>query len=260
MKKLAPFITLIIGLIAWQAIIECSKIPPYLLPSPLAVWQRALSKHESLLSAFSLTGLAAMSGFLLSLIIGFCSALAFASSRWLERGLFPYAIFFQTVPIVAISPLIILWVGQGLVGIITVAFIISIFPIVSNTTTGLTRCPKLQRELFELHSASKWQTLIKLQIPNAMPHLLAGARVSSGLSVIGAIVGEFSAGFGSDHFGLGYLILFSSGQLKTDLLFACIIMSTLLGFLVFSFVHHGGSWLLKTFHLESSQHIDASTT
>jgi NitT/TauT family transport system permease protein len=226
-------------------------IPSFLLPSPLEVCSVGFEKLPELAMAFMLTGGAALAGLLLSCFLGYGIGLGFALWNLLKRGLFPFAIFFQTVPIVAIAPLIILWVGHGFFGVVAVATIISIFPIINGATLGLTQIPKDQMHLFQLYGASSLQILSKLRVPHSVPMVVANAKVSSGLAVIGAIVGEFSAGFGSDHFGLGYLILLSSGQLKTSYLFACIVTSTLLGFALLSLVQWLGHALLHKFHLQS---------
>jgi NitT/TauT family transport system permease protein len=147
--------------------------------------------------------------------------------------LFPYAIFLQTVPIVAVAPLIVIWFGAGFPSVVLVSFVLSVFPILSNAVTGLVRVDPELLELFQIHNATRWQILTKLRLPHAVPMVVAGAKVSSGLTVIGAIVGEFFAGYGAQTPGLGYLILQSSGQLRTELLFACVAASTLLGLSVF---------------------------
>ena len=171
-------------------------------------------------------------------------AVLFSQSRILERSLYPYAIFLQTVPIVAIAPLIVLWIGHGLYGIVAVSFIISLFPIIVNTTAGLTSTSAELLELFALNGASRWQTLTKLRIPNAVPSMLTGAKISCGLSVIGAIVGEFFVGHTTTHYGLGYLVLSTSQNLKTAHLFAAVIASALLGIALFGIVTLTGSTLL----------------
>jgi len=232
-------------LLVWWGIQLALDLPPYLLPDPWTVLGVLVDDWPQIATASLLTGAAALGGFFLSLVVGCLCGLAFARFSYLEKAFFPYAVFFQTVPVVAVAPLVILWVGHGFWGVVTVAFIISLFPIISGATLGLTRIPPQQIELFRLYGASPSQTLLKLQIPNALGQLLAGARVSSGLCVIGAIVGEFSAGFGTGHYGLGYLILFSSGQLKTPLLLASILASTFLGFVLFTMIHHLGGWCLK---------------
>lgn len=251
----APMVALVMMLLFWWGVQVLLDLPPYLLPDPWTVFGVLLERWQDIGKATMLTGAASLGGLALSLFVGCLAGLTFARFQWLEKGLFPYAVFFQTVPVVAVAPLVILWVGHGFLGVITVAFIISIFPIVSGATLGLTRIPHQQIELFRLYGASRVQTLLKLQIPNAMEQVLAGARVSSGLCVIGAIVGEFSAGFGTGNHGLGYLILFSSGQLKTPLLLASILASTFLGFLLFSLVHHVGGWWLKSLRYVQGEEI-----
>ena len=232
-------------LFSWHAIVKFFAIPPFLLPSPLLVANAVFLHAERLIDATFLTAIGSLTGFLLSFGFGFCVALLFSQSRIIERGLYPYAIFLQTVPIVAVAPLIVLWIGYGLQGVVAVSFIISLFPIIANTTAGLTQVDPRLIDLFELNNANRWQILFKLRVPNAVPSMLTGARISSGLSVIGAIVGEFFAGYGTDDFGLGYLIIQTSGQAKTDYLFACILFCTVLGLTIFTAVGFSSHYLLK---------------
>jgi len=210
--------------------------PPYLIPQPIAVGQAALSNLGTLVSATLLTASGSLAGFALSLVLGTLIAFLFSQSVLIQRAAYPYAIFLQTVPIVAIAPLIILWVGHGFAGIAVTAFIVSLFPIVTNGTAGLTSLDRNAVELFEVNNASRWQLLWRLRLPNSVPHLITGAKTASGLSVIGGIVGEFFAGYGSDRFGLGYYIFQTSAQLKTADLFAAIISSTMLGWIAFGIV------------------------
>ena len=223
-------------LATWHLAVSWSGVPPYLLPGPLRVATAIGANFGKLVDAVLLTATGALAGFLLSCVVGIATGLRFSQSRVIERSLYPYAIFLQTVPIVAIAPLIILWIGYGLQGVVAVAFIISLFPMVANTTTGTTSLRPDLVDLFRLNNASRWQMLVRLRLPHAVPNILTGARVSSGLSVIGAIVGEFFAGYGTEDFGLGYLIIQANGQAKTDLLFAAILFSTLLGLAIFTVV------------------------
>lgn len=233
---LPPLATLLFVIGAWHGLVQALGLQPYILPGPADVG-RAISTHfDSLLHAAGLTAQAALSGFLLSFIVGFAISVLFSQSEWIERSLYPYAIFLQTVPIVAIAPLIVMWIGHGLVGVIAVSFIISLFPIVANTTAGLTSVAAPLRDLFALQDASRWQRLWKLQVPHAVPAMLTGARISCGLSVIGAIVGEFFAGYGTQDHGLGYLIILTNAQTKTPYLFASVLFSTGLGLLFFGAV------------------------
>lgn len=220
----------------WHGAVVLLQIPAYLLPGPVDVGQAVSKNLSALLSATALTAQAAVSGFLLSFVVGFVVAVLFSQSRLVERTLYPYAIFLQTVPIVAIAPLILLWIGHGLVGILAVSFIISLFPIIANTTAGLTSVDTELLDLFALNEASRWQVLTKLQVPHAVPAMLTGARISCGLSVIGAIVGEFFAGYGTQNFGLGYLITMTNSQTKTPYLFASVLFCTALGLIFFAAV------------------------
>ncbi|NKB68054.1 MAG: ABC transporter permease subunit [Candidatus Latescibacteria bacterium] len=231
---LPPLLCFALVILAWHLAVDLLAIKPFLLPGPLDV-AGAMAKHANqLLTGAWLTLSSALTGFILSFLCGVLIALLFSQSRLIERSLYPYAIFLQTVPIVAIAPLIVLWIGHGFYGVVAVSFIISLFPVIVNTTTGLTSVEPALLDLFALNNANRWQLLTKLRLPHAVPHMLTGAKISSGLSVIGAIVGDFFAGFSTDDFGLGYYILMTNAQGKTDFLFACIVFCTLLGLAIFT--------------------------
>ena len=225
-----------IFLLLWHLAVVFFRVEPFLLPGPARVAEAVTRHLHPLLHAARLTATGALGGFALSLAVGFLVALLFSQSRVIERSLYPYAIFLQTVPIVALAPLIILWIGHGMWGVVAVSFILSLFPVIANTTTGLTAVHPDLLDLFALNDATALQVMVKLRIPNAVPHFLDGARISCGLSVIGAIVGEFFAGYGAEDFGLGYLIILTNAQTKTDYLFASILFSTLLGLSFFAVV------------------------
>lgn len=231
---LGLFVVVILG---WQLVTSVGDVPAYLFPSPWKVLQAARDKRPELMQALLITGSAASLGFLSSLGAGFVISLAFSQSPLIRRSCYPYAIFLQTVPIVAIAPLIINWFGFGFHSVVIVSFMIGLFPIITNTTTGMLAVDRRFLELFEIYNASRWQLLWKLRVPNCVPFLVAGAKTSSGLAVIGAIVGEFFVGFGSQSHGLGYYIMLSSGQLKTDVLFAAVLTCTLLGLSVFVLIN-----------------------
>jgi NitT/TauT family transport system permease protein len=233
------FVTLWHGAVVWFG------IPQFLVPRPSAVWEAAYESRQELFRGALLTGRAAVSGFIASLLAGVIIAFIFAQSPLIQRAGYPYAIFLQTVPIVAIAPLIILWFGHDFRSIVITSFIVSLFPIITNTTTGLTTLNRSMVELFEVNDATRLQKLFKLQLPNAVPYIVAGARISSGLSVIGVIVGEFFAGYGRNEHGLGYLIYSYNAMLKTSSLFAAVISSTLLGLLMFGSVSLIGGLLTR---------------
>jgi len=245
---LPPLLFFALLVILWHLGVTLFDIKPFLLPGPLRVAHAIIDHFPSLLNATYLTALGALAGFLLSFAVGFLISLLFSQSKIIARSLYPYAIFLQTVPVVAIAPLIILWIGHGFQGVVAVSFIISLFPIIANTTSGLTSIDPNLLDLFAMNNASRWQVVRKLRIPSAVPAMFTGAKISSGLSVIGAIVGEFFAGYGTEDFGLGYLIILTNGQAKTDYLFACILFCTLLGLTVFTSISLLSSFLLVRWH------------
>ncbi len=247
-RVLPPVLLLFLLGCIWQIITEAFAVPSFVLPSPLEIASEAIGNGKALLSATALTALAAVLGFSFSLVVG--CLIGFAFSQWaiVRRSCYPYAIFLQTVPIVAIAPLIIIWFGTGLQSVVLVSFIVSLFPMIANATAGLTSLDRDLVDLFRLYDASGLQMLLKLRLPASVPFVIAGAKTSSGLSVIGAIVGEFFAGYGTDRYGLGYLITLTSGQLKIAYLFAAILCSTGLGLAIFGLVSWAGDWILSRWY------------
>jgi NitT/TauT family transport system permease protein len=248
LRVLLPILLFVLFLGAWEGATRTLAIPRYLLPGPLNVSQAGWENAAKLVSAAGVTAAGALCGFTASLGFGTLIAVVFSQSVLIRRSFFPYAIFLQTVPIVAIAPLIVLWSGTGFRSVVIVAFIVSLFPIVTNATAGLTAIDPDLLDLFRLHDASRWQTLIKLRLPHSAPSIVTGAKTSSGLAVIGTIVGEFFVGYGADQYGLGYLVQQSSDQLKTDLLFCAVLLSTGLGLLVFLAVSLAGTTILRRWY------------
>jgi NitT/TauT family transport system permease protein len=245
--KWAPLAVFALIVLGWHAAVVAFQLPAYLLPGPATVAAEAWTHAGELLRSSAVTGSAALAGFLMSLVSGVLVAFAFAQSRLVARSFWPYAVFLQTVPIVAIAPLVVIWSGPGFRSVVLVTWLVGVFPIITAATAGLTSVERELQELFRVHNASPWQTLWKLRLPHAVPHLMAGAQASGGLSVVGAIAGEVFAGYGSSARGLGYLILLTSGQLKTAYLFAAALACTLLGLVAFgtlTFVGHaiGARW------------------
>ena len=208
-----------------------------MLPSPAAVARAVVARFPSLLAASAITVVECGAGLIASIVVGVIVALVFAQSRWIRRMLYPYTILLQTVPIVAIAPLILMWVGGGTAAVALIAFIISVAPIIANTTQGLVSVEENLVHLFLMHNATRGQVLFKLRLPHAIPSLFVGIRIASGISVIGAITGELYAGSSSvGGGGLGYSILYASSQLQTDYLFALVLAATVLGFSFFFLV------------------------
>lgn len=245
---LPPLGLFVLLVLAWEA--AAARLDQkYLLPRPTQVLAAGREHAAEILSATWLTGQAALVGFALSLVLGITVALVFSQSRIVQRSVFPYAIFLQTVPIVAIAPIIVIWCGWGFWSVVLVASIISIFPIIAGATTGLTLVDHNLLELFAMYNASRWQVLVKLRLPNSIPYLVTAAKTSCGLAVIGAIVGDIFVGASVKAMGLGYLITQTAGLMKTDYLFATVFCSTLLGVGMFTAASVVGAIVLRQFHV-----------
>jgi NitT/TauT family transport system permease protein len=247
-RALAPFAALAVLISVWEVGVRALNVPVYVLPPPSAIAVAAAAEAGTLLAAAVCTGRAALLGFALSAVIGVLVAVILASSRLLERALYPYTVFLQTVPIVAIAPILVLWFGAGFRSVAVSALIVSVFPVIANTLAGLRSVDPALEDLFRLYGAKRAATLVKLKLPSAVPQIVTGLRVASGLAVIGAIVGEFVAGYSEDGAGLGITVMAANRQLRTDLLFAAVLSASLLGLAIFGAVNLAGNLLLRRWH------------
>lgn len=240
----------------WDRIAVFAHLPQYILPRPLQVATALVSRLPSLLNSLWITALEAAGGLLASIALGILVAMVFAQWRWLRQLVYPYTILLQTVPIVAIAPLIIAWAGAGMFAVMMVTFIICLAPIIANTTQGLISVEENLIHLFVMHKASSAQTLFKLRLPHALPNLFTGIRIAAGISVIGALTGELFAGSTRvGEGGLGYAILYASNQMETSYLFALVLAATVLGF-GFFFIVMFFEWLaLHNWHESSRSQI-----
>jgi NitT/TauT family transport system permease protein len=242
MKKqgllLANSMIVLIGLLGvWQAAVSLNHLPAYILPGPMSVALALRERFPSLLNSLLITTEEAAGGLAASIVAGVAAAMVFAQWRWLRQLFYPYTILLQTVPIVAIAPLIINWAGAGIVSVTIVTFIISLAPIIANTTQGLISVDENLIHLFLMYKATPAQILFKLRLPNALPNLFTGVRISAGISVIGGITGELFAGSTRvGEGGLGYAIIYASNQMETAYLFALVMAATVLGFSFFFIV------------------------
>jgi len=228
----------------------------YLVPRPWQVVDAIGHNASLLLAATKTTFLEALLGFALAIAVGVVGAVVMSQSKALERSLYPYAILLQTVPVVAVAPIIVLWFKYGMTSLVIVSFLIAVFPILTNTLLGLLSTDRNHMDLFKLHESGRLTRLWKLQLPAAMPNIVAGLKISAGLSVIGAIVGEFIIGSGGSQGGLGVKVIYTQAQLDTPLLFAEVIFATLLGFCFFIVVNYLGHLFLHNWH-ESALRADA---
>lgn len=236
LSALSVVLVAVAGVLIWHGSVRWFELPRILLPTPIEVVHAGWQRGGDLFSAGWMTLYTATVSLIVAIVIGSFLSIVFSQSRLLKRAFFPYVVFLQTVPIVAIAPLLIIWSGYEFRTAVIATVIICLFPIVNNVTTGLISARVEHRELFQLYGASRLQTLCRLQIPTAIPYLILGARVSSGLAVIGAIVAEFFVSNGADYVGLGALMTAWQGLLQTDALIAALGVSTLLGLILFGAV------------------------
>ena len=246
-RLLAPFAIGVLFLAVWEAVVRVRGIPPYILPAPSAVAQALLTDGPSLFGSLLVTLRITLAALAAAALFGGAIALLFARSRLLELSLFPYAVILQVTPIVAIAPLIIIWVRQPFMALLVCAWIVAFFPIVSNTTVGLNSADRNLLALFRLYGASSGQTLLYLRVPTALPYFLAGLRISGGLALIGAVVAEFVAGSGAET-GLAFRILEASYRLAIARMFAALLMLSLTGIVIYLLLDWLSRRVLRRWH------------
>ena len=234
LRVLAPLAVAVAMFIAWQAIVTVNEVPAYLVPSPLLVARTLYTDRVLLFGSLEVTLGIALTALALATLIGVFVALIFVQSRWIEMSFFPYAILLQVTPIVAIAPLIIIWVRDTRAALVLCAVVVAIFPVISNTTLGLRSVDPGLLNLFRLARATRWQTLWRLRVPSALPYFFGGLRIASGLALIGAVVAEFVAGTGGQGAGLAYQILLAGIQLNIPRLFAALVLIALAGVSMFA--------------------------
>ena len=242
-----PILVLVIFLIVWSIAAHLYNMA-FLLPNPLEVAQAFVADIDMVIGGLWITFQEALYGYLLAISIGITFAAIMSQSKLLERSFYPYAILLQTLPAVAVAPLIVLWFGFEMKSVIIISLIISLFPIINNTLLGLKSTSINLVELFQMHNSSRIVNFFKLRLPAAIPHTIAGLRISAGLSVIGAIVGEFIIGSGSMGGGRGVMVIYAQADLQTALVIALILTATFLGFAFFMSVTTLGHYLLKHWH------------
>ena len=247
-RLLAPLLIGALFLALWEAIVRLRGIPPYILPAPSAVALSLWTDGPSLLGSLLVTLRITLAALAAAALIGGAIALLFSRSRILELSLFPYAVILQVTPIVAIAPLIIIWVQQPFLALLVCAWIVAFFPIVSNTTVGLNSADRNLLALFRLYGASPGQILLYLRLPTALPYFLAGLRISGGLALIGAVVAEFVAGTGGTETGLAFRILEAGYRLAIPRLFAALFLLSLTGIVIYLLLDWLSRRVLRHWH------------
>jgi NitT/TauT family transport system permease protein len=231
--KTLPFIVFAAALVGWEAIVRINNIPQYILPAPTLVLVTLWENLGSLMHSWWFTMKVTFGALFLAVAGGVFLATMFALNKWVEASLFPFAIVLQVTPIVAIAPLILIFIDSTMAALLLCAWIVAFFPILSNTVIGLRSADHNLRDLFTLYRASPWQTLRHLLIPSAMPYFIAGLKIAGGLSLIGAVVAEFTAGAAGKQTGLASRILEASFRTEIPKMFAALVLVSLTGVMIF---------------------------
>lgn len=232
-RLLVPTLVFLLALLGWEAAVRIGEVPHYLLPAPSLVLTTLVDNFGSLAESWLFTLKITFGALALSAVLGVALASLFALSRWVELSLFPFAIVLQVTPIVAIAPLILIYVDSTTAALLICAWIVAFFPILSNTVIGLRSADPNLQDLFRLYGASRWQRLRLLLAPSALPYFLAGLKVAGGLSLIGAVVAEFTAGAAGRETGLASRILEASFRTEVPKMFAALLLVSLTGVAIF---------------------------
>jgi len=246
-RWLLPLAVLALVVIGWELVVRLNNLPPYILPSPTLVATTLFDDRVVLFRSMLVTLETTLLALLIAVLGGVALALIFASSRIVEFSLFPIAVILQVTPIIAIAPLMLIYLSTD-TAVLVCAWLVAFFPVLSNTTLGLKSLDPNLRDLFRLSGASGWQTLVQLQLPSALPYFLGGLRIAGGLALIGAVVGEIAAGSAGAGSGLAFRIVESAYRLNIPRLFAALLLISLAGILIYA-VLSLISWLvLRRWH------------
>ena len=243
--KAAPAAFGLLALLLWESAVRLFGVPPYILPGPVAIARAFLSDPALLLGSLASTLVVTAAALAASCVLAVTASGLMAASRWARAAILPWAVVLQVTPIVAIAPLIIVWVGDPFASLVVCATIVAFFPVFSNTSAGLAAVPPELLDLFRLNGAGPWQTLTLLRLPSALPYFLAGLRVSGGLALVGAVVAEFVAGSGGFASGLAYRILEAGYRLQIPRMFAALVLLSAAGIAINALLGALEGWLLR---------------
>lgn len=242
-----PVVVFIAGILLWDLTVRIGDIPAYLLPGPFLVFQTLVADWPILSASLGVTLLTALEGFIAAAIGGIALALLFNQSKWLEYSLLPYAIVLQVTPVIAIAPLMLIYLPQQ-TAVVVCAWIVAFFPVLANTTLGLNSVDRNLAGLFQLYGASRWQTLRYLKLPAALPFVLGGLRIAGGLSLIGAVAAEIAAGAAGAGSGLAYRISESGYRLNIPRMFAALLLLSVAGIVIYMLLALVSHRLLRRWH------------
>jgi NitT/TauT family transport system permease protein len=247
MRVLLPAVVLLLGVAVWGLVVRLYHIPPYVLPGPDAVFQTLIKDWPILWQSLLATLGTTIEGFVAASVGGIALALLFNQSKWLEYSLFPYAVILQVTPVIAIAPLLLIYLPQH-TAVIVCAWIVGFFPVLSNTTLGLNSVDRNLAGLFQLYDASRLQTLLYLKLPAALPYILGGLRIAGGLSLIGAVVAEIAAGSAGAGSGLAYRIAESGYRLEIPRMFAALLLLSAAGIVIYGLLALISHLILRRWH------------
>jgi NitT/TauT family transport system permease protein len=254
-RLLLPLAVLALGVLAWDLVVRINALPPYILPGPGLVLATLIADRDILVSSLLATLETTLEGFMLAALGGIGLAIVFNQSRLIERSLYPYAVILQVTPVVAIAPLLLIYLPQH-AAVLACAWIVAFFPVLANTTLGLNSVDHNLADLFRLYRASRWRVLWELKLPSALPHILGGLKIAGGLSLIGAVVAEIAAGSAGAGSGLAYRIAESGYRLNIPRMFAALLLLSLAGILIFALLSGLSYLMLRRWH-ESALGRDA---
>jgi NitT/TauT family transport system permease protein len=247
-KWTLPVLVMIVALVLWDRIVAWNEIPHYILPGPRLVFGTLVEDWPILFDALLVTLQITLMALAVAVIGGVALAVLFTQSRWMEMSFYPYAVILQVTPIVAIAPLIFIYVDNRLAGLLICAWIVAFFPILANTTLGLRSADRGLHDLFSIYGATRWQRLRFLQLPSALPYFLGGLRIAGGLSLIGAVVAEYVAGTGGIGSGLAFRILEAGYRLNIPRMFAALLLIAVTGVVIFAGLSFLSHMLLRKWH------------
>lgn len=242
-----PAVVFAAGLAIWHLIVRVNDLPPYILPGPGAVFATLIEDWSVLWQSLLVTLTTTLQGFIAAAVGGVALGLLFSRSRWLEYSLFPYAVVLQVTPVIAIAPLLLIYLPQQ-VAVVTCAWIVAFFPVLSNTMLGLNSVDRNLTGLFKLYRASGFQMLWYLRLPAALPYILGGLRIAGGLSLIGAVVAEIAAGAAGSGSGLAYRIAESGYRLNIPRMFAALLLLSIAGIVIYALLALVSHLLLRRWH------------
>jgi NitT/TauT family transport system permease protein len=247
-KWTLPVVVMILALWGWHLLVTVNEIPHYILPGPGLVWESLVTDWGMLMDAAWLTFRITFLALLLAVAGGAGLAILFNQSKMLEMSFYPYAVILQVTPVVAIAPLIFIYVESKIAGMLICAWIVAFFPVLSSTTLGLNSVDHNLRDLFKIYGANRWQKLVMLQLPSALPYFLGGLKIAGGLSLIGAVVAELVAGTGGIGSGLAFRIQEAGYRLNIARMFAALSLVAAMGVFIFAALSVFSHLLLRKWH------------